>query len=196
MKIKLLLLLFGLVLSFGCNNLKEKNLLGDLPYIAEKYITKINQLQNESTRVTDINEGRKISLELINLKQEADNELNSYFNSNLDKIPIPIESNPEDEFYEIRSVNLTGVEFNKLRIEAEFVPRSEIKNTLFCYMKFVDITGNEISGWIILIYSPQSFGGGSYKFTGTYSGIQNLKSASGIIRKSSEEYQNNSAFSN
>lgn len=190
-----LTLIFSLLL-LSCQNDSKDKLLGNLPSIVEKYKNQIEELQKESSLTTDIKKGRDISLDLIELKNEAELELKSYFNSNLSNKSIPFKQGNDKELFEIRSVKIVNISYNRIDLIAEFIARSDNANPYFSYLKFVDNNHKEIPGWAILI-SPMGIKAGRvYDFSGSYTGIEKLFDAKEIIVKSREAYESVSTLKN
>lgn len=194
MKFRFLFLVLLIPFLTFCNQEKEISFPGDLPKIAAEYLTKINNLQNQLIAATDLETGREISLQILNLKDDADLELKEYYNSSFTDESIPFAVQTENEFFRINSIKIKNVKFNEIEFSAEFIALSDHRNSLFLYMKFADSNRNEIPGWIVMI-SPQSLKkDGIYEFTGSYSGLENLNNADLLLIKSREEFENKSSL--
>jgi hypothetical protein len=136
---------------FSCTDNANNNLFGNLPSIAEKYKLKIDEVQKKLSQTTDLPKGRELSLELLKIKNEADFELRSYFESNLLNLSIPFLHENENELFSIKSIKIVSVSFNQIEIEAEFTAKIDSRNSIFAYLKFSDMKGNDIPGWIVAL---------------------------------------------
>ncbi|MBS4034134.1 MAG: hypothetical protein KGZ85_06690 [Ignavibacterium sp.] len=181
---------------FSCTDNTNNNLFGNLPSIAEKYKLKIEKVQKELSQTTDLPKGREFSLELLNIKDEADSELRSYFKSNLLNSSIPFLHENENELFSVKSIKIVSVSFNQIEIEAEFIAKTDSRNSVFAYLKFLDINGKEIPGWIVALSNKGLKKDFVFTFTGSFTGIDKLFNAEKILVKSREDYESSSSFNN
>jgi len=181
---------------FSCTDNTNNNLFGNLPSIAEKYKLKIEKVQKELSQTTDLSKGREFSLELLNIKDEADSELISYFDSNLSNLSISFLHENENELFSIKSIQIVSVSFNQIEIEAEFTAKTDSRNSVFAYLKFSDLNGKDIPGWIVAISNKGLKKDSVFKFTGSFTGIEKLVNAEKILVKSREDYERSSSINN
>ncbi|HSL89939.1 MAG TPA: hypothetical protein VK870_11595 [Ignavibacteriaceae bacterium] len=181
---------------FSCTDNANNNLFGNLPSIAEKYKLKIDEVQKELSQTTDLPKGRDLSLELLKIKDEADFELRSYFESNLLKLSLPFLHENENELFSIKSIKIVSVSFNQIEIEAEFTAKIDSRNSIFAYLKFSDMKGNDIPGWIVAISKKELKKDSVFTFSGSFTGIEKLVNAEKILIKSREDYERSSSFNN
>lgn len=181
---------------FSCSDNSNNNLFGNLPSIAEKYKLKIEEVQKELSQTTDLPKGRELSLELLKIKDEADSELRSYFELNLSNLSIPFLHENENELFSVKSIKIVSVSFNQIELEAEFIAKTDSRNSVFAYLKFSDINSKEIPGWIVAISNKGLKKDSVFTFTGSFTGIEKLVNAEKILVKSREDYERSSSFSN
>jgi len=181
---------------FRCGDDVNNDLLLNLPSIAEKYKLKIEEVQKELSQTTDLLKGRELSLELLKIKDEADSELRSYFESNLSNLLIPFLHENENELFSIKSIKIVSVSFNQIEIEAEFTAKTDSRNPIFAYLKFSDLTGKDVPGWIVDISNKGLKKDSVFTFTGSFTGIEKLVNAEKILVKSREDYERSSSFNN
>lgn len=181
---------------FSCTDNANNNLFGNLPSIAEKYKLKIEKVQKELSQTTDLPKGRELSLELLKIKDEADSELISYFDSNLSNLSISFLHEIENELFSIKSIQIVSVSFNQIEIEAEFIAKTDSRNSVFAYLKFSDLNGKDIPGWIVAISNKGLKKDSVFKFTGSFTGIEKLVNAEKILVKSREDYERSSSINN
>ena len=181
---------------FSCSDDVNNDLLLNLPSIAEKYKLKIDEVQKELSETTDLSKGRELSLELLKIKDEADFELRSYFESNLLSLSIPFLHENKNELFSIKSIKIVSVSFNQIEIEAEFTAKTDSRNPIFAYLKFSDLTGKELPGWIVALSNKGLKKDSVFTFSGSFTGIEKLVNAEKILIKSREDYERSSSFNN
>lgn len=181
---------------FRCGEDVNNDLLLNLPSIAEKYKLKIEEVQKELSQTTDLLKGRELSLELLKIKDEADSELRSFFESNLSKRSISFIQENENELFSIKSIKIVSVSFNQIEIEAEFTAKTDSRNPIFAYLKFSDLTGKDVPGWIVAISNKGLKKDSVFTFTGSFTGIEKLVNAEKILVKSRDDYERSSSFNN
>jgi hypothetical protein len=181
---------------FSCTDNANNNLFGNLPSIAEKYKLKIDEVQKKLSQTTDLPKGRELSLELLKIKNEADFELRSYFESNLLSLSIPFLHENKNELFSIKSIKIVRVSFNQIEIEAEFIAETDSRNSIFAYLKFSDMKGKDIPGWIVALSDKGLKKDSVFTFSGSFTGIEKLVNAEKILIKSREDYERSSSFNN
>jgi hypothetical protein len=181
---------------FSCTDNANYNLFGNLPSIAEKYKLKIDEVQKKLSQTTDLPKGRELSLELLKIKNEADFELRSYFESNLLSLSIPFLHENKNELFSIKSIKIVRVSFNQIEIEAEFIAETDSRNSIFAYLKFSDMKGKDIPGWIVALSDKGLKKDSVFTFSGSFTGIEKLVNAEKILIKSREDYERSSSFNN
>lgn len=194
MKILIFKLLFTLLLLLSCSQKNEIDFFSSISKIAENYKVKIENLQKKLAASTDLGEGRKISLDILKLKDEAEYELKNHFSAGFSEKSILFNQDFDRDIFEIQSIKVENISYNKLDLTARILSKKESNSPLFSYLRFIDDKGNEIPGWIVLI-SPMSIKSGEeYLLKGSYSGIEKLQKASKIIVKSRNDYENSTSF--
>lgn len=194
MKILVFKLLFTLLLLLSCSQKNEIDFFSSISKIAENYKVKIENLQKKLAASTDLGEGRKISLDILKLKDEAEYELKNHFSAGFSEKSILFNQDFDRDIFEIQSIKVENISYNKLDLTARILSKKESNSPLFSYLRFIDDKGNEIPGWIVLI-SPMSIKSGEeYLLKGSYSGIEKLQKASKIIVKSRNDYENSTSF--
>lgn len=175
MKILIFKLLFTLLLLLSCSQKNEIDFFSSISKIAENYKVKIENLQKKLAASTDLEEGRKISLDILKLKDEAEYELKNHFSAGFSEKSILFKQDFDRDIFEIQSIKVENISYNKLDITARILSKKESNSPLLSYLRFIDDKGNEIPGWIVLI-SPMSIKSGEeYLLKGSYSGIEKLQ---------------------
>lgn len=195
MKFSVVFILFVFMLS-RCTEYEEHNYLGKGPAIAKKYYEEIEKLNKELRKITEPENVQSKVLEITRLKDEAEKELKEYFISTEKPLLISFVQEVNKDLFEIQRVEIKDISYNKIEISAAFISKVETRNSLFCYMKFIDKDGNELPGWIVMISQSTISEGNSYTFSGTYTGLHNLSNAANLIVKSSKDFQNSTSFNN
>lgn len=195
MKIAAIFILLIFIIS-GCEEYENHNYLGKGPAIAKKYHIEIEKLNKELLKIRDTEKAQKKILEISNLKIEADEELKNFFKSSEKSFLIPFIQEVNKELFEIQTIEIENISYNQIDISASFISLADTRNSLFCYMIFVDKEGNELPGWIVMISQTNISAGNSYSFSGTYKGLHNLVNAANLVVMSAKDFQNSTSFNN
>lgn len=195
MKYSVFSFLFIFIFS-GCTSYEEHKYFGQTPSIAMEYSVEIENLQHELTRITDIEKGRNLSLKILKLKDEADEKIRNNFNSFDIPVELPFIQNAEKDYYEIKSVRIKKISYNRIDFIAKVEAKVDSKNPLFSYLKFTDDKGSEIPGWVIFISPMNIKKSRVYQVEGSYEGIENLVNAHLLKVKPRRDIENITEFSN
>jgi len=130
----------------GSDSIITNEYLGDLPSIANNYLTKIDAKKEEVKQSTDMDKAFKLDKELDLLKDEAENSVKDYIANN----PItnlPFEQKADDPFT-ITDVSVHP-KYNsspsRLHLLVKITMSKDFSNSMFLYIKAIDKEGTQLT---------------------------------------------------
>jgi len=130
----------------GSDSITTNEYLGDLPSIANNYLTKIDAKKEEVKQSTDMDKAFKLDKEYKLLKEEAENSVKDYIANNPTN-NLPFEQKGDDPFT-ITDVSISQ-KYNStpkiLGLIAKVTITEDVSKTMFLYIKAIDKDGNQIN---------------------------------------------------
>ena len=202
MKTKVLSLMSAMLLvllySCGGGGMSENKYLGELPAMANKYETEIDELKQKAKEATDMEDAFKYEKEYKLKKEEADQAIVGYVEGHEFTETIPFKELDGSRFT-VESIAVTGASRERVNFEATIKVNEDYKNEyggwekyIFGYIKAVDAEGNTL-GKATVLASPMGarkeyHAGDSEKLSGGIRPLSELGEFAAIQFISKEEY--------
>jgi hypothetical protein len=93
-------------------------IFGDLPELVSNYERKLAENKEDQKKNTDLDKAFKLSQEEKQLKEEANDKVESFFNNLKEPLTVPVTQEGDEGYYKISELVLTKVNFKNFMVKA------------------------------------------------------------------------------